>query len=160
VAALVIIGLLVGCESWKKDHPKNMSKAGGMQGKSLYDRLGGEPAVRAVVDDFVARASNDPKVNFTRKGVPGAEWQATPENVEKLKVRLVQFIGQATGGPQKYAGKDMKTTHKGMKITNAEFDAAAADLKASLDKLKVPAQEQSELMAIVGGTRNDMVEIK
>jgi hemoglobin len=92
--------------------------------------------------------------------VPGAEWQATPENVEKLKVRLVQFIGQATGGPQKYAGKDMKTTHKGMKITNAEFDAAAADLKASLDKLKVPAQEQSELMAIVGGTRNDMVEIK
>jgi hemoglobin len=137
-----------------------MSKAGGMQGKSLYHRLGEEPAIRAVVDDFVARAASDPKVNFTRKGVPGAEWQATPENVEKLKVRLVQFIGQATGGPQKYAGKDMKTTHKGMKITNAEFDAAAADLKASLDTLKVPAQEQSELMAIVGGTRNDMVEIK
>src|SRR6187200_384729 len=75
LAALVIIGLLVGCESWKKDHPKDMSKAGGMQGKSLYDRLGGEPAIRAVVDDFVPRAANDAKVNFTRKGVPGAEWQ-------------------------------------------------------------------------------------
>jgi hemoglobin len=126
--------------------------------KSLYDRLGGETAVRAVVEDFVARAAADEKVNFARKGVAGHEWQATPENVQKLKERLVQFVGVATGGPQKYEGQDMGTVHKGMKITDAQFDALAADLKASLDALKVPAKEQAEFLEIVGSTRGVIVE--
>jgi hemoglobin len=126
--------------------------------RSLYDRLGGENAIRAVVDDFVPRAAADEKVNFTRKGVPGHEWQATPQNIEKLKTRLVQFIGVATGGPQKYEGQDMGTAHKGMKITDAEFDALANDLKLSLDKLNVPAREQKELLEIVGSTRGVIVD--
>jgi hemoglobin len=126
--------------------------------RSLYDRLGGEAAIRAVVDDFVPRAAADEKVNFTRTGIAGHEWQATPENVQRLKERLVQFIGVATGGPLKYEGKDMVTAHKGMQITNAEFDALAADLKASLDTLQVPAAEQKELLEIVGSTRGAIVE--
>jgi hemoglobin len=125
--------------------------------KTLYERLGGAAGVRAVVDDFVARAAANPAVNFTRKGTP-AEWKATPENVDKLKKALVDFIGSATGGPQKYTGKDMKSLHAGMKITQAEFDAAAADLKASLDKAKVPAKEQRELLKVVAGTAPDIVE--
>jgi hemoglobin len=125
--------------------------------KSLYDRLGGEAAITKVVDDFVARAASDPKVNFTRKGT-AKEWQATDPNVSHLKKMLVQFISFATGGPQQYAGRDMKTVHAGMKITGPEFDALAADLKASLDALKVPAMEQAELLTIVGSTRKDIVE--
>ena len=124
---------------------------------TLYDRLGGEPAIRAVVDDFVPRAAADEKVNFTRKGTPH-EWQATPQNVARFKERLVQFIGVATGGPQKYEGQDMGTAHRGMKITDAEFDALARDLKLSLDKLNVPATEQKELLEIVGSTRGVIVE--
>src|SRR5262249_10305730 len=92
--------------------------------KSLYERLGGEAALKAVVDDFVARTAANPKVNFPRKGTP-VEWKATDENVALLKKRLVQFIGKATGGPQKYEGKDMKTVHKGMEITEDEFNAMA-----------------------------------
>jgi len=127
--------------------------------KTLYERLGGEPAIRAVVDDLVARLSADPKVNVTRKGTP-REWNPTPENVAKLKKGLVDFVGMATGGPQKYTGKSMKDVHAGMQITKAEFDAAANNLKASLDKLKVPAKEQDELMRIVGSTASDIIEKK
>ena len=79
-------------------------------------------------------------------------------DVATFKTRLVQFIGMATGGPQKYEGKDMKTAHTGMKITSDEFNALAADLAASLNKLNVPAREQAELLAIVETTRKDIVQ--
>jgi hemoglobin len=127
--------------------------------KSLYERLGGEPAIKAVVDDLVARLAADPKVNVTRKGT-NKEWSPTPENVAKLKKNFVDYIGQVTGGPQKYTGKSMKEVHAGMQISLAEFEAAAADLKATLDKFHVPAAEQAELFKIVGSTAPDIVEKK
>jgi truncated hemoglobin YjbI len=127
--------------------------------KSLYDRLGGEKAITAVVDDFVARAAKNPRVNFTRKGT-GAEWLASDENIARLKKHLVQFISLATGGPKKYDGRDMKSAHKGMKITDAEFDALAGDLEASLQKFEVPRKELDELLEIVGSTRSAIVEMK
>jgi len=143
----------VGCENG--DQGMSMHGSGG---RTLYDRLGGEPAITAVVHDFVGRAANDPKVNFTRKGLP-SEWQATPEAVAKLEKHAVQFVCMACKGPQKYEGRDVQAVHADMQITNAEFDAAAADLKASLDHFKVPAKEQAELMDIVGGTRSMIVTV-
>jgi hemoglobin len=143
--------------STRKDIVEGMG--GGSAKKTLWERLGGEPAVTAVIDDFVGRAASNPKVNFTRKGTPN-EWQATPENVALLKKRLVQFVSMASGGPLKYQGQSMKNAHTGMKITNAEFDALAADLKASLDKFKVPDDLQQELLQAVGSTRKDIVEEK
>lgn len=125
--------------------------------QSLYQRLGGGAAIIAVVDDFVGRAAANPKVNFTRKG-HAREWSATPEAVAHLKKQLVTFIGSATGGPEKYAGRDMKMAHTAMKISEAEFGALADDLVASLDKFKVPTAEKNELMAIVGTTKKDIVE--
>lgn len=123
-----------------------------MSEKSLYDRLGGETAITAVIDDFVGRAAGDPKVNFFRDG------KFKGIDVPNLKKHLVQFVSMATGGPSKYEGRDMKTAHAGMKITNAEFGAIAADLSATLDKFKVPAKEKNELMTIVGGTKGAIVE--
>lgn len=129
--------------------------------KSLYERLGGEAAIQAVVDDAVDRLAANPKVNVTRKGVPGArEWPATPDNVARLKKHLFQMVCSATGGPQRYEGRGMKEAHQGMRISNAEFDAAAADLKTTLNKFKVPQKEQQELLTIVGSTRHDIVERK
>lgn len=155
LAGLLAAGAgLTACESGQKS-----SQAGAMK-KSLYERLGGEKAIAAVVDDFVARTAPNPKVNFTRKGVPGFnEWNASPENVARLKRLLVEFIAQAAGGPQKYSGRSMKESHRGMRITTAEFNAMAGDLSASLDKLGVKDPEKAELMAAVGGTAKDIIEI-
>ena len=124
--------------------------------KSLYDRIGGQAALTKVVDDFVARAAANPKVNFTRNGT----WNASDAAVKTLKVHLVNFLGSAFGGPQKYTGRSMKEAHKGMAITQAEFDALAADLKAVLEANKVPSAEVNEIMKIAASTAPDIVEKK
>ena len=131
--------------------------------KSLYDRLGGEKGVNAIVDDWIARALADPRVNWERKGITrggvslkrnkSIEWQASPDNVARMKKHIAQFVAVATGGPTKYEGRDMKEVHGGMHVSNANFDAAIGDLKASLDKLGVPTEEQKELLAIIESTR-------
>ena len=139
--------------------PGGEDKPAAPKEKSLYERLGGEAAVKAVIDGFVGRAAADPKVNFTRKGTD-KEWKPTPEGIDHLKKGLVDLVGMVTGGPQKYTGQSMKDAHKGMKITQDEFNALAADLKATLDKFKVPAKEQEELFKIIGSTAPDIVEKK
>jgi hemoglobin len=146
-----------GCDKMRgKEEAKDPKLAAGP--KSLYYRLGGEPAITAVVDDFVNNAAGDPKVNFDRKNPPHPNtWDATPENVAKVKRQLVAFVSQATGGPKAYEGQSMVESHRGMEITDAEFDALAGHLKNTLDKLKVPQKEQDELMKIVGSTRGDIV---
>lgn len=119
--------------------------------KSLYSRLGGKAAISAVVDDFVPRAAANPKVNFFR----GERYKHL--NVDTLKKHLVDFIASATGGKEKYTGRPMDVAHAGMNITEEEFTALAGDLSASLDKLKVPAKEKAELMAIAGSTKSSIV---
>jgi hemoglobin len=131
--------------------------------KSLFERLGGEPAIGTIVEDWVNRMVADPRVNFTRKGVTkggfsihrndSVEWQNIPANGTKLKKHFAQFLTLSTGGPPHYDGKEMKAAHADMHITNDEFDAAVGDLKSSLDNLGVPTTEQKELLAIVESTR-------
>lgn len=125
--------------------------------KPLWDRLGGEPAVTLVVDDFVTRAAKNPAVNFTRKD-EGTEWKATPTELVALKKHLVQWVSSVTKGPLKYEGKSMAEIHAGMKITNAQYTALMLDLKASLEKLKVNQLEQDELLSTISGFRKDIVE--
>jgi len=133
-----------------------MAKAPG-ETKSLYERLGGTPAITAVIDEFVARAAADEKVNFFRKGT-AREWKPSDAEVATLKKLLVQFVSKNTGGPSRYDGRDMKSVHQGMRITKAEFAALAADLKGALDKFKVGEKEQAELLQVVGSTEKDIVE--
>lgn len=158
VGLAVCVITLTGCKGGSCDACAEKGQMGSatMARKSLYDRLGGEPAVRAVVDEFVVRAAADSAVNFTRRGTV-REWEASSQNVDHLKMSLRDFICAAAGGPCEYKGADMRTAHRGMKITDMEFNALAADLKASLDKFHVPAQEQRELLAAVEGTRKDIV---
>lgn len=136
--------------------------------KPLFERLGGEAGIKSIVDDFVTRALADPRVNWQRIGVKrggfsihrdqSMEWDASPENVAKLKAHLAEFFALATGGPAKYTGKELKPAHENMHITNPEFDATIGDLKATLDKLQIANQEQKELLATVESTREIIVE--
>lgn len=144
------------------------NKAAQVAGKlALFDRLGGEPGIIAIVDDFTPRVLQDPRVDWQRTGEKGgfsfhpksseSAWTATDENVTNLKKHLVQFIVLATGGPVHYDGKEMKSAHAGMHIGNPEFDATLGDLKASLDRLQIPNKEQKELLSIIESTRPQIV---
>ncbi len=114
---------------------------------TLYERLGGQPAINAVVDDFVANVAADQRINrfFANANIP------------RLKRLLAEQICAGAGGPCTYTGKDMKTAHAGMGITDAQFNALVEDLVKSLDKFKVPAKEQQELLAVLGPMRKDIV---
>ena len=127
-----------------------LSAAGFSQQKSLYDRLGGQPAIEAVVKDFAGTVLADARINkkFARS------------NADRLVKNLIDFVCMATGGPCKYTGLDMKTAHKNMSVTNGEFAALAEDLSKTLDKFKVPAQEKGELLAAVAPLNKDIVEKK
>jgi hemoglobin len=138
-------------EEAKKEEPKVKPKE-----TPLWDRLGGEKSVRAVVHDFVITAATNPKVNFLRDG----KVQIDEKGVEKLEQLLVELISATTGGPLKYTGRSMKESHKGMAITEDEFNAIAGDLIATLKKFKVPQKEIDELIAIVATTKDDIVEVK
>jgi hemoglobin len=116
---------------------------------SLYDRLGGKDAITVVIDDFVANVAADKRIN--------ARFAKT--NIPHLKQMLVEQVCQATGGPCTYTGKSMKDAHKGMKITEADFNALVEDLTQSLDKHNVGATEKSELLTALGGMKGDIVGV-
>ena len=133
--------------------------------RTLYERLGGAEAITALVDDMTARVIADPRVNFERKDVrinvfgrKYKAWNPTAENVDRFKRHMIEFISLAAGGPAEYAGRDMRSVHRGMKITNQEFDAMVGDIKASMDKLGFATRETRDLLAIIETTRKQIVE--
>ena len=143
--ALVFLFTVFGCAS--DEQPSKGMRSSTMQ-KSLYDRLGGKPAITAVVDQFVANVAADNRINqrFASTDIP------------RFKGLLVDQVCQATGGPCVYKGRDMKTAHKGMGITNADFTALVGDLTAALNQLKVPQKEQQELISLLAPMKGDIVE--
>ena len=116
----------------------------------LYDRLGGRHPIALVVDDFVANVVADNRINERFKTLKPAE-------VARLKSNLSDQICQAAGGPCSYLGKDMKTAHKDMRITDAEWNATVEALVKALDKHKVGAREKQELLGALGPMRKDIV---
>jgi hemoglobin len=139
VAVLAAAAMAAGC--------------GGMEGgrkmaePSLYDRLGGKPAITAVVDDFLGNVGADTRINKRFAGT----------NLPRLKTLLVDQICAASGGPCTYTGRSMRDAHAGMNITDAEFGALVEDLVKSLDTFKVPAREKQELLGALGGMKPDIV---
>ena len=121
------------------------------QEKSLYQRIGGYDALAAVVDDFVGRLVGDKQFEKFFVG------QST-DSKKRIRQHIVDQFCAATGGPCIYNGREMKTSHAGLGITNAEWDAAAKHLVASLDKFKVPEKEKGEVLAFVTSLKKDIVE--
>lgn len=120
-----------------------------MMKKSLYDRLGGEAAVSAVIDDFAGRVLADTRINA----------KFAKSNAPRLVFHLKQQVCQVTGGPCKYDGLSMKRAHMNMGVTEGEFNALVEDLVATLDKFNVPAAEKGELLGILGPLKSQIVEV-
>jgi len=120
---------------------------------TLYERLGGKKAITAVMDEFVGRVAADARINSYF-----AAAAADPQRLASLKMKLVDQICQASGGPCKYMGKDMKTAHMGMGIVGEQFGVLVGDLVGALDKFKVGEKEKSELLGALGPMKSDIVE--
>jgi hemoglobin len=126
---------------------------GAEAGKTLYERLGGQPAVEAVANGLVDRILADNRVNKWF-----AHAAASAENTKAYKEKLAVFLCASVGGPCKYTGPDMTTVHRGRGVTSDAFNAVAQDLVAQLDQLKVPEKEKSQVMAIVGSLKPYIVQ--
>jgi hemoglobin len=119
----------------------------------LYERLGGLRGITIVVDDFIDRLV----INQTLNANPAISAGRVSSPPPYLKFQVAQLVCEVTGGPCKYAGRNMKDAHVHLNISEAEWVVMAGEFKKSLDKFQVPAAEQQELFEIVGTTKGDIV---
>jgi hemoglobin len=117
--------------------------------KSLYDRLGGQPAITAVIDSFVATVAKDDRINK----------KFAKSDVARVKKNLVDQVCAQTGGPCTYTGLTMKEAHEKMGVTEGEFNALVEDLVKTLTAYNVPKAEQDELLNALGSMKGDIVEV-
>ncbi len=120
---------------------------------ALYRSLGGKKAITAVVDEFVTRVASDGRINGFFK-----DTAADPPRLAKFKANLVDQICEASGGPCKYKGKDMKSAHAGMGIGSGDFNALVEDLVGALDKFNVKEADKNALLGVLGPMKSDIVE--
>jgi len=118
------------------------------QSRSLYERLGGYDSIIAVVDETIKNVAADRRINRFFAGA----------NIPRLRRMLADQICVASGGPCVYVGRDMKSAHAGMGVKSSHFNALVQDLGKALNKFKVPAREQRELVALLAPTKKDIVE--
>lgn len=121
--------------------------------ESLYKRLGGYDAIAAVTDDFIVRLATNKELSRFFVG-------HSDDSKGKIRNHLIDMVCVATGGPCNYIGRDMKTVHKGMMISENDWNIMAGLFVETLNKFKVPKKEQDELLAIVSTTKKDIVEKK
>ena len=124
--------------------------SGQMQSATLYQRLGGYDALAAVTDDFIGRLIGDPQLSRFFTGF-------STDSKVRIRQHIVDFLCAATGGPCKYAGRDMKTAHTGLNISETDWNVTVKHLTATLDKFKVPDREKNEVLQAIAAQKTDIV---
>lgn len=119
--------------------------------QSLYVRLGGYDAVAAATDDLLARLQADPQLGGYWKG-------ASHDNRRRARQLIVDFLTEAAGGPAFYTGRDMKTSHAGMGISQSDWEVFLNHTRATLDHFGVGEREQADVFAALDGLKDDVVE--
>ena len=138
------LGLFVAAGALRAQAPAS-------QGPSLYKRLGGYDAIAAVTDEFIARFAADKSLSRFLVGL-------SDNSKGRLRQLVVEQICSATGGPCVYTGRETKTAHKGLGITEADWTASVKILSDALDKFKVAAKEKDDFLAVVSSLKPDIVE--
>ena len=122
------------------------------QAKTLYERLGGYDAIAAVADDLLPRLENDAQL--------GRFWaNRGDDGIAREKQLLVDYLCANAGGPLLYTGRDMLTSHKGMGVTESDWQIFINHLKATLSGFQVPQQEQDDVLAFIDSTKADIVGV-
>jgi hemoglobin len=118
---------------------------------TLYKRLGGYDALAAVTDDFIGRLAGDPGLSKFFAG-------HSTDSLKRIRQLVVDQLCFATGGPCVYIGRDMKSSHAGLGITEKDWDASVKHLVATLEKFNVPGKEKEEVLALASTLKKDIVE--
>ncbi len=120
--------------------------------KNLYARLGGYDAIAAVVEDFMGRMFDDKQVGRFYVG-------HGTNSKKRLQQLIVEMLCEVTGGPAKYIGRDMRTAHAGLGITESDWEVGVNNLTATLNKFKAPQKEMNDVLVIVSGLKSVIAKI-
>jgi len=119
-------------------------------GDTLYKKLGGYDAIAAVTDDFIGRLATDPKLKEFFTGV------SEPHRA-RIRQLVVDLICQKTGGPCIYTGSDLGEVHKGMHISEDQWNAAIADFGATAKKFNIPSDQLAQLADLFNQVKPQIV---
>lgn len=114
---------------------------------TLYDRLGGEPGVRKIVNDVLDRNFNNPLIGHHFRHV----------NMDKLKQLVFEFFSMGIGGPHTYTGRDMRTAHTGLHISENDFLEANKDTLLALEENGVGQEEKDEIISILNSMKGEVI---
>ncbi|HEY8665455.1 MAG TPA: group 1 truncated hemoglobin, partial [Tepidisphaeraceae bacterium] len=156
-APFFLVFALIGCggtptNTSVKNEPQRPPGA-----TTLYERLGGGATIYAIADNLIEKTMLDPRVNLERTGHAHV-WTATPDHIAELKMYWAQFLGVLADGPQLYEGRNMLDLHRGMQISQPEWNAFMEDLKAVLARSRIRAEDQRDLVTRVAGTHDVIVD--
>ncbi len=117
--------------------------------RTLYERLGGGEAIRAIADEAV-------ELHLRNPAIKARFLKADPEQLKRL---AGEFFAHGTGGPEIYTGRDMRSAHEGMNASEAEFLAVVDDIMAAMDTHEIGAQEKNEVLSILYGMKDDIIRV-
>ena len=121
------------------------------ESKSLYDRLGGYDAIAAVVNNLIPRLMQDDQL--------GRFWaHRGDDGLQREKQLLIDFLAHASGGPMYYTGRDMKTSHRGMKISESDWERFIGHVNETLDDFQLADAERSDVVGFIESTKSEIVE--
>ena len=131
-----------------------MQKGEAMETKSLFERLGGSQGIAELVDEVASRHLDNPVINARFR-----PYLEQPQKLQDLKTHLGRFLELGSGGPQRYTGRDMKSAHKGMNISPAEYMAATDDIVNAMVKVGIDEQARKDVLAIVWSLKGDIIQV-
>jgi hemoglobin len=117
-------------------------------GPTLFEQVGGEPALRKSVDELVAIMESDDRINFT----------FADTDLPKFKQLLFEQLCNLTAGPCAYTGRTMEESHRKLAVNELMFNALAEDLYIAFDRVGVPYRLQNKVMALLAPMHKDIVK--
>lgn len=114
---------------------------------AVFRDLGGKPGITKIVAEFLPLVLADARIKDSFKDT----------DIERLAVLLEEQFCELSGGPCKYSGKDMKTIHEDLNVTNSHFNALAENLQIAMEKVGIPSRTQNKLVARLAPMQRDIV---
>ena len=116
---------------------------------SLYERLGGEPGLRKIVNDVLDRNFNNPLISHHFQNI----------DMPRLKQLVFEFFSMGTGGPHQYTGRDMRTSHARLNISEKEFLSGNDDVRLALEDNGIGEVEKNEVIGILNSMKEDVIRV-